>query len=51
MMDESRKKARLKEIGKEIAEMFPERVGSITFDMVKGRFTGVREENNWRVKQ
>jgi hypothetical protein len=48
-MTEIERKARLNEIGKDVAAMHPEKVGSITFDMVYGRFTGVREENNWRV--
>ena len=49
-MTETEKRARLNEIGKEIAEMYPKRKGSLTFDMVSGSLTGVREKNGWRIK-
>jgi hypothetical protein len=49
-MTDSEKRARLNEIGKEIAKMYPERIGSLTFDIVLGKLTGVRESNGWRIK-
>jgi len=50
-MTDPEKRARLNEMGKEIAGMFPRRIGSITFDMVQGNLTGVRESNGWRIEK
>ena len=49
-MTETEERARLNEIGKKIAKMYPKRIGSLTFDMVSGSLTGVREMNGWRIK-
>ena len=45
-MTENEKKARLNEIGKEIAKMYPEIRGSIAFNIHKGSYKGIKEENN-----
>lgn len=47
-MTENEKKARLNEIGKEIAEMNPNVNGSISFDYSQGKLKGVRYEGKWR---
>jgi len=47
-MTESERRARLNEIGKEVAAMHPKKIGSVVFDMVNGILTGVREKNGWR---
>jgi len=48
VMTEPERRARLNEIGKEVAEMHPTKIGSVVFDMVNGILTGVREKNGWR---
>ena len=48
-MNEQERRLRLNELGKEIAEMHPEKIGSIIFDVVNGFLTGVREKNGWRI--
>ena len=47
-MNEQERRLRLNELGKEIAEMHPNKIGAVTFDMVNGKLTGVREGNGWR---
>lgn len=47
-MNERERKLRLNELGREIALMHPEKVGAVIFDIVKGKLTGVRENNGWR---
>ena len=49
-MTEQQRRTRLNEIGKEVAEMHPEKIGSVSFDMVNGTLTGVREADGWRIK-
>lgn len=47
MLDQ-KKKARLNEVGKEIAGMCPKDNGSVTFDYGMGRLKGVRFDAKWR---
>ncbi len=45
-MTENEKKTRLNEIGKEIAKMYPDVRGCVTFNIHKGTYKGIKEENN-----
>lgn len=45
-MTENEKKARLNEMGWEIAGMFPNQRGSYVFGVVDGAYKGVRYEDN-----
>ena len=47
-MTENEKRARLNEIGKEIAEMHPKQNGSIEFDYADGELKGLRRHDKWR---
>lgn len=47
-MTEQERRARLNEIGKEVAVMFPKSNGSITFDFSQGDLKGVRTDDKWR---
>jgi len=47
-MTDPEKRARLNEIGKEIAEMYPKSNGSIAFDYSYGKLKGVRLDAMWR---
>ena len=47
-MTEREKRARLNEIGKEVAKMFADRNGSVTFDFLQGTLKGVRTDEMWR---
>lgn len=49
-MTENEKIVRLDEIGKEIAEMYPNRRGGFTFKIHEGVFKGIKEENNLPAK-
>ena len=49
-MNEAQRKARLNEIGKEIAGMYPDSHGSVTFDYGRGDLKGVRQDSKWRPK-
>jgi hypothetical protein len=51
LVAESEKRARLNEIGKEIAQMFPSSNGSITFDCGNGQLKGIRTDAKWRPKK
>ena len=46
LMTEQERRARLNEIGKEIARMYPDVKGSITFNIHEGTYKGIKEENN-----
>jgi len=45
-MTDPEKRARLNEIGWEIASMFPTLRGSYSFGIVDGKYKGVKYENN-----
>jgi len=47
-MNDNEKRARLNEIGKEIAEMYKNTNGSIAFDYSCGKLKGVRLDAKWR---
>lgn len=47
-MTEQDRRARLNEIGKEIADMYPDSNGSVTFDFSQGKLKGVRTDAKWR---
>jgi len=47
-MTEKERKLRLNEIGKEVAEMYPNENGSVTFDYNHGKLQGVRTGEMWR---
>jgi len=47
-MTEKERKLRLNELGKEVAGMFPESNGSVSFDFSQGKLKGVRTDAKWR---
>lgn len=47
-MTDPKTKARLNEIGKEIAMMDTKSKGSVIFDICEGKLKGVRTDDKWR---
>ena len=45
-MTENEKRARLNEVGWELADTYPERRGNFVFGIVDGKYKGVKYEDN-----
>lgn len=50
-MTEQEHRARLNELGKQVAGMYPDSNGSVTFDFSHGELKGVRTDDKWRPKK